>query len=100
MNLQLVVRAEVEADIAAAAGWYREQSPTTADRFVSGVRELLLLIARNPFQYQIAFGQYRRAGIRPFPYVLVYRTTETEIVVVACTHGRRHPRRWQERIPK
>ena len=62
--------------------------------------ELLLHIAQNPFQYQIAFGQYRKAVTRPFPYVLVYRTTETEIVVVACTHGRRHPKRWQERIPE
>lgn len=100
MNLQLVVRAEVEADIAVAAAWYREQSATTADRFVGAVRKLLLLIAQNPFQYQIAFGRYRRAVARPFPYVLVYRTTETEIVVVACTHGRRHPKRWQERIPE
>jgi len=100
MNLQLVVRAEVEADIAAAAAWYREQSPTTADRFVGAVRKSLLLIAQNPFQYQLAFGRYRRAVARPFPYVLVFGITETEIVVVACTHGRRHPRRWQERIPE
>jgi plasmid stabilization system protein ParE len=98
MNLQLVVRAEVEADIAAAAAWYRQQSPTASDQFVEAARDLLLRIAQNPFQYQVAFGRYRKAIVRPFPYLLVYGTTETEIVVVACTHGRRDPERWQERI--
>ena len=100
MKLQLVVRRQVEADIAAAAAWYRQQSPTTSDRFVRVVRESLLLIEQNPFQYQIAFGQYRKAVLRPFPYLLVYKTTKTEIVVVACTHGHRHPKRWQERARK
>jgi plasmid stabilization system protein ParE len=98
MSLRVVVQPEVETDIIAAKTWYQERSGRAADQFLRAVKNSLLLIEQNPFQYQIIFGSYRRTTLRPFPYVLVYTTTETEIVVVACMHGRRHPRRWQDRV--
>jgi plasmid stabilization system protein ParE len=98
MSLRLVVEPEVEAEVAAVEAWYREQSLIASERFLQAVKRSLLLIAENPLQYQTVFGRYRKAMVRPFPYALIYTTTDTEIVVVACTHGRRHPRRWQDRI--
>lgn len=100
MTLRLVVEQTVEADIAAAHAWLQERSPTAAARFIRAVRNSLLLIAQNPHQYQLVFGPYRRAMVQPFPYGLIYTVTETEIVVIACMHGRRDPKRWQERIPE
>ena len=97
MNLRLVVEPEVDADIATAQAWYRERSLVAGERFLEAAEESLLRIAQNPLQYQVIFGRYRKAMVRPFPYAFIYTTTDAEIVVVACTHGHRHPRRWQER---
>jgi hypothetical protein len=55
------------------------------------------MIRRNPDQYQIIKGQARRAVLRRFPYSLVYVASEQEIVVLACFHGRRDPRKLIER---
>ena len=100
MTLRFVVEPYVEADIAAATAWLEERSPTAASRFVRAVRNTLLLIAQNPHQYQAVFGRYRRAMVRPFSYGLIYTVTTNEIIVIACTHASRHPKRWQDRIPE
>jgi len=39
----------------------------------------------------------RRVGVRRFPYGLYFIVEDTRIVVIACFHGRRNPRRWQLR---
>jgi plasmid stabilization system protein ParE len=100
MMLRLIVDASVEADIITAQAWLRERSPVAALRFARAVKNSLLLIAQNPHQYQSAYGRYRRAMVRPFPYGLIYTVTETEIVVIACMHARRNPAAWRDRIPE
>jgi plasmid stabilization system protein ParE len=97
MIRKLVVEPEIEADIIEAEAWYRERSRVASVRFSEGVKRTFRLILDNPLQYQLVFRRYRRATIRQFPYALIYSVTDTEIVVVACMHGRRHPRRWQDR---
>jgi len=98
MTRRIVLRPAAEADINAAAAWYQEQSPLTAARFWRAVEEKLQLLRENPFQYQRVIGRARRALLRDFPQALFYIATDDEIVVVACTHGRRHPKRWQDRV--
>jgi plasmid stabilization system protein ParE len=90
MTRRIVVRPATEADINAVAAWYEEQSPLTATRFCRTVDEKLQLLRENPFQYQRVIGQARRALLRDFPQAPFYIATDDEIVIVACTHGRRH----------
>jgi plasmid stabilization system protein ParE len=52
---------------------------------------------RNPFQYSVVHGEKRRALLRRFPYALTYRASEDEVVILACLHARRDPKRWQRR---
>jgi toxin ParE1/3/4 len=55
-------------------------------------------IVRNPFQYQLIHGKARRANLGKFPYGLIYTVSDREIVIVSCFHGRRNPKRWQDRL--
>jgi len=48
--------------------------------------------------YPIVFSNARRAVLRRFPYSLIYVESGDDILVVACFHGRRNPRRWQDRL--
>ena len=40
---------------------------------------------------------FRRAGVRRIPYGIFFDLEESRVVVIACLHGRRDPRRWKVR---
>jgi plasmid stabilization system protein ParE len=97
MNLELIVEPEAEAEIDEASRWYDTQNAGLGADFLRAVGVALAAIRRNPFQYQVVYGEARRAQLRRFPYGLIYVATDREIIVVACFHGRRNPKRWQDR---
>jgi plasmid stabilization system protein ParE len=97
MTYTLAVEPEAEAEIDEAARWYDAQSPGVGTEFLRSEQTAFGAIQSNPFQYQIVYRQVRRTGLRPFPYGLMYTVREPEVIVIACIHGRRHPRRWQGR---
>jgi plasmid stabilization system protein ParE len=98
MRRRIVLRPAAEADIVAAAAWYEEQSPNAGSRFWRVVEAKLELARDNPLQYQALQGRYRRVLLHPFEYIVIYTFNDDELIVVACMHGRRHPKRWQDRI--
>jgi len=54
-------------------------------------------IAENPRLGTVIRRNTRRALLRRFPYGIYYRIYSEVIVVVACIHGRRDPKRWRSR---
>jgi hypothetical protein len=97
MSWELVVEPEAEAEIDQASRWYDMQSSGLGPDFLRAVGASLAVIQRNPFQYQVVHGEVRRAQLRRFPHSLIYTVTDREIVVAACIHGRRGPKRWRDR---
>jgi plasmid stabilization system protein ParE len=97
VNRELILEPEAEAEIAEAADWYNQQKSGLGVDFVLAVATTLAAILRNPFQYQIVWKEYRRAGIARFPYGLIYRLTDRDLIVMSCFHGRRNPRVWRNR---
>jgi plasmid stabilization system protein ParE len=100
MTRRVILRPAAEADINAAAAWLEERSPRSAAKFWRAIDETLERLRVNPFQYQRLIGQARRAPLRRFRHALFYVVIDDEILVVACVHGSRNPKRWQERIPE
>lgn len=97
MTRRINFRSLAEVEIAKASSWYEGEKPGLGKDFLRQVEECVSAIAENPFRFRRAHKETRRARIDRFPYGLLYRVTEDEIVVVACMHSRRHPRRWQGR---
>jgi plasmid stabilization system protein ParE len=98
MSRRVVFLAEAEAEIAEAADWYETRGKGLGADFTRSLEATIAAIQRIPTQYQIVKGQARRAVLRRFPYSLVYKVSEHEIIVLACFHGRRDPRRLMERL--
>jgi hypothetical protein len=73
MNRRLTLRPQAEAEIDEAAVWYEGCGVGLGHDFLRAVAAALAAIQRNPFQYQIISGELRRAGLRRFPYSLIYR---------------------------
>ena len=97
MKRLLFVEPEAEGEIDEASRWYDSHSPGLGADFLRAVDAVLAAIQDNPHQFQTIYGEVRRAGLRRYPYGLMYVVSDQDIVVVACIHGRRHPKVWQER---
>ncbi len=52
----------------------------------------------TPEGFPAVLRDLRRARLRRFPYGLFYRVHPDALVVLACFHARRDPRRWQGRV--
>lgn len=92
-----IFRPAAAADVEDAYRWYEAQQPGLGEEFLAAVRAILESMVANPERVPVVHRQTRRALLRRFPYGLYYRIVDDQIVVLACMHGRRNPRRWQSR---
>ena len=95
--MQLLVRPAAAADIEDAYHWYENQRAGLGDEFLELVGQSLSAIQEHPARYAVIHRDTRRAFLRRFPYGVFYRARADAVVVVACMHARRDPRRWQSR---
>ena len=102
MSWRVVVRPEVEHDVAEGAAWYDSQQAGLGDEFREEVIQVLAALAANPLLYS---RRHPHKDIRwrypdRFPYRVIYEVIEAENVVVvgAVLHGARHDRHWQRRV--
>ena len=68
MTLELIVRPEVEAEMAEAFDWCEARVPGLGSEFLLNVDATMNAILRNPRQYPMAHKNLRRALTRRFPY--------------------------------
>ena len=97
MTPRIVFRPQAQAEIEAAREWYERESLGLGSRFVSAVDDALGRLVDRPLAFPCVRRDVRRALLRRFPYAVFFRVRESEIVVVAVIHGRRHARRWRTR---
>jgi len=85
------------ADLVEAVHWYDTHAPQVVPQFRGALRTALSRIAENPKQFPPSFKNTRRALLRRFPYIIVFRETQDAIYVVAVFHTSRNPLIWQGR---
>ena len=95
--MQCIVRPAAAADIDDAFLWYETQRSGLGHEFLAAADALISAIADQPLRYPVVRRNTRRALMRRFPYAMYFRIYDQVVVVVACMHGRRNPRRWQVR---
>jgi plasmid stabilization system protein ParE len=92
----VVFRPQAEAEALEVRRWYDGRSEGLGNQFGAEVDATVARIADNPFAFQRARGEIRRAVLRRFPYAIYFRTTSDEVIVLAV-HGRQDPVQWQTR---
>lgn len=85
-----------QLDIKEAERWY-EKEAVRGDDFLAAAEATIGRIQESPFQFPIVWRDVRRALLRRFPYGLFFRVETDTVVVIACFHGRRDPRRLVKR---
>lgn len=95
--MSLVIRPAAAADLDEAFLWYDAQRPGLGGDFLNAVEQVFHALVENPHRYRVVYRETRRANVRRFPYGVFYRIVGNDVVVVACFHGRRDPKRWEGR---
>lgn len=89
---------EAKAEFDAGSDWYEQQRVGLGVDFIARVREVLTRLAVNPSLHAAVYGDVRKAVVRQFPYVVLYREDAGEVVVIAVFHTARDPSIWQARV--
>jgi plasmid stabilization system protein ParE len=97
VTLPVVWTPEANEDLLDARAWYYDIRPALGERFALAVEVTVETMAEHPLRFPVVYRNLRRAGVRRFPYGIFFEVQESRIVVIACFHGRRNPRRWQSR---
>ena len=95
--ITVIVRPDAAADIEGAFQWYESQAAGLGGQFLDVISTQLHSLQKHPEQFPVVHRNTRRALLRRFPYQLFYRLDADDLIVVACLHGKRHPRRWETR---
>src|SRR5580692_11598069 len=98
MTRTVVLSPAAQAEFLEAAEWYDLKTPGLGARFTAEVEAVTERIARSPAQFPVMVQQARRALLRHFPYASAQRRTEDQVLILACFHTSRNPRRWRERL--
>lgn len=95
--MSLVARPAAAADLEEAFLWYDAQRPGLGREFLDAVERTFRGVLENPRRYRVVYRDTRCAHVRRFPYGVFYRIVGDDVVVVACFHAKRDPRRWEGR---
>ncbi len=93
----LTLTEEAEQDLLEARDWYDKKQLKLGDDFMVAVDTCFASIERNPEMFIFSHGRVRRALMKKFPYVVLFRVSEDEILIVGCLHTRRDRSNWEER---
>ena len=94
----LLLRPAAAADLEQAWLWYEKQRAGLGDEFLEEAEAAIRRVLATPLAYAVAYKDRRRALLRRFPYSVVYRILEDQIVVLAVVHAKQRPRVWRRRL--
>jgi plasmid stabilization system protein ParE len=96
-RVRLIVRPLAEADVQQVFDWYEGQAVGLGHEFLRAVDACYASLERSPELFPVVYKEIRRALLRRFPYIVYYLLGEEALEVLACVHGKRHPRTWRRK---
>ena len=94
----IVIPAPTAQDLDDGHSWYERQESGLGMQFLSDVNVTLKSIQRTPAGYQGVHQNYRKAVLKRFPYVILYREEVDQIFIAAVFHTSRSPESLQNRL--
>lgn len=102
MSWRVIVRLEIEPDLADAADWYNSREAGLGDRLIAEILDVFDALASNPL---LRSRRHPQKNIRwrypeSFPYRVIYEVNEVDqlVIIAAVVHAARHDRHWKKRI--
>lgn len=81
--------------------FYERQLPGLGTDYLAEFEEVMARICASPNFYPLVGARdIRKAGLKRFPFHVIYRVEHAQIVILAIAHQRRRPAYWAGRIEK
>lgn len=89
---------DAEAELLKEVAYFSAAGTGLGVKFQRAMESAVNMAVANPTGGAPSTGGTRRRLVKGFPFSVVYRASETEILVVAVVHHRRRPGYWVSRI--
>ena len=86
------IQHEAQQDIQDAYDWYEKQLPNLGERFLNDFYSMLDKISNHPEYYGFAFDDFRDAGLKNFPYLIVFKIMGNKVYINSVRHKKRKPK--------
>ena len=96
LPIRLLPAARQELD--AAVDWYEDQRAGVGAALMTQIRGTFTRISSNPELHPKIYRDLRKAVVAKFPYIVIYRETSTEVLIVSVFHTSRNPSIWKSRV--
>jgi len=84
-----------------SVAFYQQRLPGLGADYIAEFEAVMARVCRTPNSYPtIAVPDIHRAGLKRFPFHVIYRAMPTQITVLAVAHQRRRPGYWMKRAAK
>jgi len=94
----VVFHSLAEQELIDAAVYYEEKNQGLGLEYLSEVEHAANLLIRYPSAGSVIRGSIRRLILPKFPYSLLYRVVDEEMIrILAVAHHRRKPQYWVDR---
>jgi toxin ParE1/3/4 len=88
---------QAEAEMTEAAVYYESRQEDLGKRFLASVQDAINSIKINPWLYPVVDLDVRRCLIKVFPFGVLFRLSDDQIMIVAVMHLSRNPDYWKDR---
>ncbi|WP_312090514.1 type II toxin-antitoxin system RelE/ParE family toxin [Chryseobacterium sp.] len=93
MTYHLSLSPNAETDLLESALWYENQQTGLGEKFTQKVESYFVRIQNNPLHFPLKKGNLREAYIQKFPYVIIYKIIEDNIIVFAVFNTHQNPQK-------
>ena len=87
-----------EAELREGISYYSSISPELGSRFEQAIAEAVRKAVAHPDRGAPRSKSTRRWLVRSFPFGVIYRASELEVLIVAIAHQRKKPEYWAGRV--
>ncbi len=94
---KVILCSAAEVDYSESLCWYAERSVDAANDFDTELADAFDRIVSDPMRFPMCDERHRFFLMRRFPFRIIYRIIQDEIVVIAVAHASRSPEFWENR---
>jgi plasmid stabilization system protein ParE len=98
MAIEFIIKENASMDVIEIVDWYDIKQLGLGDRFYKDLLNEFEKIKQNPKLYSFYNKDFKRAILKHFPYLIIFKVTENEIVIYSIIYGGRNPRLINRRI--
>lgn len=90
--MEVIYHRLIQPDLSSALRFYNKEGGTPlGDRFFEAVESTVTKVVKHPGRFHFIAPVLRRAGLKNFPYHLLFEEREAGIRILVLRHHKRHP---------